>query len=187
MAIDKVFRDLRTSLRRANDRLQELRLTVVEDRPMTNDAVVVDNLEYAVEDLAGWLKEALDAAGAGVDASQIPADLDSVRRTLTTCQERFRRIEEVYAASLVSYEKLTDLASFASERRGEWTPWVASVKRGIDLCRYPLDESRVRLTECWQEIAERVGMTSISVHSTTIGQKIESPAGAGEIAHETIP
>jgi hypothetical protein len=174
MALEKIFREFTTALRRLNDRLQELRITVVEDRPVKNDAVVVDNLEYAVEDLAGWLQEALDGAGAGLKATATPPDLDAARRALAMCQERFRRIEDVFSSHLVSYERMADLTSFGSERRGEWPLWVASVKRGIDLCRHPLEDSRNRLAECWQEIAERVGMTNISVHNTSIGQKIDS-------------
>ena len=34
------------------------------------------------------------------------------------------------------------------------------------------------LAECWQEIAERVGMTNISVQNSSIGQKIGSAADA---------
>lgn len=183
MALEKVFRQFIVASRRLNDRLQELRITVVEDRPVKNDAILVDNLEYAVEDMSGWLKEALDAAGAGCDAAQAPADLDAVRGALGTCQERFRRMEDVFSSKLVSYEPMADLASFARERRGEWRLWVASVRRGIDLCRIPLDDSRNRLAECWQEIAERAGTTSISVRNTSVGQKFDSaaPGAAPEV------
>ena len=62
MALDKTFRELPAQLRRLRDRLQELEVTVVEDRPPANDAAIVDNFEYAVDDLRGWVEEALQAA-----------------------------------------------------------------------------------------------------------------------------
>jgi hypothetical protein len=187
MAIEKVLTELLRALTRFNDRVHELRITVVEDRPEKHDAVLVDNLEYAVEDLGGWLKEALDAAGAALGRAQQPAELDFVRRALGTCQDRFQRIENVFSSSLVSYERMADLTGFGSERRGEWPLWVASVKRGVDLCRQPLDDSRNCLTECWQEIAERAGMSSVSVQNTSIGQKFDCTAAeAAQLARPTM-
>jgi hypothetical protein len=55
---------------------------------------------------------------------------------------------------------------------------VTSVKQGIEHCRQPLDSSRERLAECWQDMAERAGTTSISVRTTNIGQKIAAPQPA---------
>jgi hypothetical protein len=62
------------------------------------------------------------------------------------------------------------------------------VKQGIEHCRPPLDGSRERLAECWQDMAERAGTTSISVRTTNIGQKIEAhqPAAAGSGADEWV-
>jgi len=81
-------------------------------------------------------------------------------------------IEQVFTANLVSYDRVSDLTTFGAERRGEWPSWVTSVKQGIDHCRFPLEEAGKALSECWQEIAERAGSTSISVQTTNIGQKI---------------
>jgi hypothetical protein len=67
-----------------------------------------------------------------------------------------------------------------SARRGEWLPWAASVKDGVEQCREPLEGVSKALAGCWQEIAERVGTTSISVQTSNIGQKIVTRAGAAE-------
>jgi hypothetical protein len=176
MALEKTFREFCTALQKLRDRVGELRLTVVVDRPSKNDAVVVDNLEYGVEDMLGWLNETIAAAKAAERAAGHPLDLEQARHALTTCQERFQRIEQVFSTNLVSYERMKDLTSFGSERRGEWPSWVTSVKQGIDHCRQPIEETRNYLAACWQEIAERVGMTSISVRTTNIGQKITTSA-----------
>jgi hypothetical protein len=180
MGLEKTFREFSGELHRLRDRLRELRLTVVEDRPARNDAVVVDNLEYAVEDLLGWVGEGLSFAKAAERGVGHPPDLDQARRQLAECQERLQRMDRVFSENLVSYERMKDLSSFGSERRGEWPSWVATVKKGIEHCRLPLENSRARLAECWQDMAERAGTTSISVRATAIGQKIAAPQPAAE-------
>jgi len=172
MALERTFRELPAQLRRLRDRLQELEVTVVEDRPQANQAVIVDSLEYAVADLRGWAEEALQAAEEAERAVGHPVDLGRARRALSTCQERFQRIERGFAANLVSYDRIKDLTNFGSERRREWPAWVTSVKQGIEHCREPIEGVGQALAECWQEIAERVGMTSVSVQATNIGQQI---------------
>ena len=174
MALEATFRELLSELRKLQDTLVAVRLTVVEDKPVRGDAALVDQFEDTILDIMGTLEEGLKAARSAQKAVELPTNLDNARRALTICQERFHRIEKQFATELVSYEKLKDLASLGSERRGEWLPWSNSVKEGIEQCRQPLDGASKALAACWQEIAERVGMTSVSVQSTNIGQKIVS-------------
>src|SRR5262249_15350540 len=91
MALEKALQRFTTSLLRFYDRVGELRLTAVVDRPEKNDAVVVDTIEYAVEDMIGWLGEAVQEARAAEKAAGHPPDLDQARRAIANCQERFRR------------------------------------------------------------------------------------------------
>jgi hypothetical protein len=174
MPLETTFQDLSTELRKLHDTLVAVRLTVVEDKPVRGEAALVDHLEDTILDMMGLLDEAIKAARAAQKAVGNVTDLNRARRALTVCQQRFHGIERQFADELVSYEKLKDLASLGSERRGEWLPWSNSVKEGIEQCRQPLDGVSKSLTACWQEIAERVGMTSISVQATNIGQKIVS-------------
>jgi hypothetical protein len=102
-------------------------------------------------------------------------DIDRARHALTGCQEKFQRVEQAFSAKLVSYESMKDLTRFGRERRGEWRSWVAAVKQGIERCRPPLQGAAEALVDCWKEIAERVGMTSVSVCTTSIGQNIAIP------------
>jgi hypothetical protein len=178
MALEKTFREFSTQLRRLRDRLQELRVTVVEDKPPANDAIIVDNFEYAVEDLLGWLSEGLEAAKKAEKAAGYPVNMEQARRALSTCQEQFQRVEQCFTANLISYERVNDLTSFGSERRGEWPSWVTSVKQGIEQCRHPLKEAGRALGECWQELAERAGTMHVSVQTTNIGQEIKTPVTA---------
>src|SRR5437763_15992810 len=115
MALEKTFRKFSTGVRRLLDRLQELRVTVVEDRPSRNDAVIVDTLEYAVEDLLGWLRETLQAADKAECAVVHPRELNDARRELTRCQEQFHRVEQEFGTNLVSYERVKNLTSFGKE------------------------------------------------------------------------
>ena len=172
MALEATFRELSIQLRKLSDTLLALRLTVGEDKPLKGEAALVDSLEDAILDLMGLLDECLKAARAAQKAVGYPLDLDAARRALAKLQGSFHRIEQQFSADLVSYEKLTDLANLGNERRGEWIPWTGSVKHGLEQCRQPLDGASKALAACWQEIAERVGMTSISVQATNIGQKV---------------
>jgi hypothetical protein len=178
MPLEKTFRDHTTGLRKLRDRVQELRMTVVEDPPRHRSAAIVESYEYAVEDLLGWVNEALEAAMEAEVSVGEQVDLGAARWSLAVCQDTFHRIERVFSTNLVSYEKMKDLSSFGNERRGEWSAWTATVKLGIDHCREPLDDSRNALAACWQELAERAGGTTVSVRTTNIGQQITTPMEA---------
>jgi hypothetical protein len=185
--LEATFQDLFTGLRKLRDMLVAVRLTVVEDKPVRSEAALVDHLEDTILDIMGRLDEALKAARVAQKAVANVTDLNGARRALTVCQDRFHRIERQFAQELISYEKLKDLAALGSERRGEWLPWSNSVKQGIEQCRQPLDQVSKALAVCWEEIAERVGMTSVSVQATNIGQKIVSRVEEGaDLAHEGI-
>jgi multidrug resistance efflux pump len=183
MALEKTFREFTTQLRRVHDRLEELRVTVVEDKPRANDAVIVDRFEYAVEDLFGAVDEISAAAGEAQRAVGYPLDIEQARQALTRCQEQFHKFEQGFNAHLVSYERIKDLTTFGTERRGEWPSWVASVKQGIEQCREPVEAAGRCLAECWAELAERVGTMSVAINSTNIGQKIIRPLKE-EMLHE---
>lgn len=177
MALEKTFRQLSAWLCRLCDRLEELQVTVVEDRPAQDDAVVVDRIENTVTDLLGWVKETIAAAKKAEAATGHPVDIDQARRSLAICQEKFHLVDRGFSAGLVSYERVSDLTGFGRERRGEWPSWVASVRQGIEHCRRPLEEAGGALAECWQEIAEKVGLPSVSVRTVAIGQKIDNGEG----------
>jgi hypothetical protein len=175
MALEKTFRELTGQLRTLRDRLEELRVTVVEDRPRKNDAALVDDLEYTVEDVLGWLHDTLKNSARAEQAVGHPMDLEQARQSLARCQDLFHCVDQAFGAKLVSYERLKDLTGFAGERKGEWPSWASSVKQGIEQSAPALEQSRKALAECWEEIAEKAGTTSISVRATNVGQTIVAP------------
>lgn len=149
-----------------------LRLTVSEDKPLKGESVLVDRLEDSILDAMGFLEECLKESGIALQAAGYPGDMDRVRRALITCQERFHHVERGFASELVSYERQRDLATLTERRGGAWLSWGKTVKHGLEECRSPMEAVSSALAGCWQEIAERVGVTSVSVRTTNIGQKI---------------
>ena len=188
MALEKTFQELSKQLHRFRDRLFEMRLTVVEDRPETNEPAIADHFEDAVEDLRGWLEDALCAATDGERRVGHPVDLDGARRSLLQCQKQFDRIDERFFSGIASYEKLDDLNNVGRNRNSEWTAWANAVRQGLDHCRQQIEEARSALKACWQEIAERVGTTNVSITATNIGQKIvTAEAEAKDLMEEVLP
>lgn len=175
MALEATFRELSLSLHRFHDGLNTLHLTM-GDTPHDDESALAEGLENTILDMIGTLHEARTSAVQARKAVGQP-DLDRARRALTLCQERFHQIEKMFASELVSYEKLSELARLASERRA-WIPWASTVKMGIEQCREPLEQASRALAACWGELAERLGMVNISMHSTNIGQKIHVPKPA---------
>jgi hypothetical protein len=86
MTLEAAFEDLCMLLEKLHEGFIGLRTTVVEDRPLDGDSVLVDVFGDAAEELLGWLDEALVAAGEGRQAATYPIDLERARRALTTCQ-----------------------------------------------------------------------------------------------------
>jgi hypothetical protein len=175
VALEKMFQELTDCLRRLRDNLLALQLTIREDLPPQGAVALVDQFGDAVDDSLGWLEESLAAAVEAHQAVEHPLDIHQARRALANCQELFHRVAQRFVSDLVSYEKLKDLTGFGRSRRGEWLSWVRSVKDGLEECRQPIDEVSRALLACWQEIAERAGMTSVSVQATNIGQQITTP------------
>jgi hypothetical protein len=175
MALEATFRDLSVCLHQLHDALNGLQVTV-GDKPPDDEAALADGTESVVLDMTGTLHEARRAAINARRAVGHPVDLDRARRALAICQERFHRIEQQFAADLVSYEKLKELARLGNERRREWLPWANSVKQGIEQVRQPLEAVSLALARCWQELAERLGTMSISMQATNVGQQIKMPA-----------
>lgn len=171
MALENTFRALFVHTGKLYDMLNAVLLTV-GDKPPRPGAALADALENSILDMMGHLQEARGEAQKAQKAVSAQIDLDRARRALAKCQENFHRVEQQFSTELVSYEKLKDLASLGSTRGGEWVHWANSMKHGIEQCRGPLEETANALTACWQELAERVGTTNISVSTRNIGQKI---------------
>jgi hypothetical protein len=186
VALEATFRGLSVCLHHLHDALNELQVTL-GDKPPDDESALADGVETAVLDMLGTLHETRRAALNGRKAVGHPPDLDRARRALALSQERFHRIEQQFASDLTSYERLKELERLGNERRA-WLPWSSTVKRGIELCRQPLEQTSAALASCWQELAERLGTMSISMQATNVGQQIKMPASvAVDLEAEGVP
>ena len=82
MALEAIFRELFSELRKLKDTLVAVRLTVVEDKPVTGEAALVDHMEDTILDIMGSLDEALKAARSAPTArvSRTVGSLDNPQR-----------------------------------------------------------------------------------------------------------
>ncbi|HXG90951.1 MAG TPA: hypothetical protein VNN73_01105 [Blastocatellia bacterium] len=184
MALEGSFKELSARFNGLRDGLIEFRTSVL-DKPAEGDVVLVDLLGDAADDLLGWIEEASEACAEARHALSYPIDLDRARRALVTCQEKFNLAAQRFSSDLVVYERIAELTSLGEERKGEWLVWANSVKEAMELCRQPFYETSEALFLCWQELAERIGMNSVSVQATNIGQQIRVPS-ADEAVREGV-
>ncbi len=184
MALEATFHHLSADLLKLREALLELHLTVAEDRPLKGASAFVERFSDAIEDMRGLVEDARLAAAEGGQAVGRPVDLDRARRALATAHEKCNRLARQYALDLVSYQRVDQLTRLGRERGGEWQAWASSVKEGLERCRQPLDNVNEAFFQCWQEIAERVGMNSVSVQATNIGQQIVAPESERAIQEE---
>jgi hypothetical protein len=170
MALDTAFQGLCLQSQKLSDATLGLRVTIM-DKPLQGDVLLVDSFSDAADDMLGLIEELSIVATDGQQATGHPVDMDRVRRALVTCQERYNELNERFTTQ-TSYDSIAELRHFGRQRGGEWHAWAGSVKESLDRCREPLSAVNQALFECWKEFAERVGLFSVSVQTTSIGQHI---------------
>ncbi len=179
MSLRTEFQSLYAQLERLDEALTGLR-TVIDDRPPKGDRVLLlDAFGDAVEDTLGWLEETLTVVAPLVQTAQPKGDaqfdVNAARQALIFSQEQFNRIMNRFMFDLVSYDRVAQLIQLGRERRGEWQAWAGVVKQELEGCQQHLYDTNQALFRCWLEIAERIGMSSVSVQTTTIGQQVTVP------------
>lgn len=179
MSLRTEFQSLYAQLESLNETLSNLRTAIDDHPPKGTSVLLLDAFGDAVEDTLGWLEEALGLVVPLMQASeQRPAsdfDMNRARQALVICQEHFNRIMSRFMFDLVSYDKVAQLMQLGRERRGEWQAWAVMVKQELEGCQQHLYDTNQALFRCWLEIAERIGMNSVSVQTTTIGQQVTVP------------
>jgi hypothetical protein len=181
VAIEAEFQHLVGKFAAVREAFAGLRLTAVEDRPLRDEVLLVERLADAVDDLIGWLDEALAAAGDAQKAARHPLDGYRACKALALANDRFIQLEYKFFSAGVSYEELNELTRFGQRRGREWLGWTRSVIAALEQCRAPVRELDEALLHCWRELAERLGTSTVSVQTTNIGQQISAAAvAAGE-------
>jgi hypothetical protein len=185
MALDDSVENLVRRLKDLGDAISVFQWAAVEDRPRQGDSVLIDIVGAIADDLLGLTREARKSAADTRKALGPPPDFDRVRRLVTTCQEQSNGLSQRIGSELLTYDRIAELKQLGRERRGSWQAWSTEVTRSIERCREPLQEVNTALFLCWREIAERAGMTSVSVQTTTIGQKVTVAADRTEARDRT--
>lgn len=183
MSLRTEFQNLRTQQERLHEVFSDLR-RLLDDHPSQGDKVVLlDSFGDVVEDLLGWLEESSqtctpllspDPAGRNNDF-----DPNLARQALVVCQDLHNRQMHRVLTDLVSYDKVAQLLQFGRERGGEWQSWARGIKLEFETCQQHLYLTNQVMFRCWVELAEWIGMTSISVQATSVGQQITvTPRGS---------
>ena len=181
MALGKTIQQLSFHLGRLHTAWKDLCITVTEDQPRANTAAVVEKLGAATEDLRGMLEEMQATVADAVRAVSYPLDLERAYQALIVSQDRFHLIRHGFYNELISYENLSVLSAFASERAGEWPGWIAMVKSGLEDCREAMEKVDRSLAESWQEVAEKLLGVSLVTRVATASQQIMPIPGVSEI------
>ncbi len=174
MTIEATFNSLLGNFGALRESLQNLRLTVVEDRPLREGVVIVDRMGDAIDDLSGWLEEGSEGARQAAKAANYPFDGPRAIQGLRDASTRFVRIREKFFFGLASYPQVADLIRLGKSRGREWRAWSGSVKEALDQTGRAISELDQVLLGAWQELAERVSASSVSVRTTNIGQQIST-------------
>ncbi|HSY69204.1 MAG TPA: hypothetical protein VK813_11210, partial [Edaphobacter sp.] len=88
MSVGETFGDLGLGLKRLQDVVDALHMTIAEDRPAGGGSMVVDAIESETLDLLGLIQEARDGVSDAEKGLRSAPDLDATRRALVLCQKR---------------------------------------------------------------------------------------------------
>ena len=174
MTLEASFDDLDARFQPLRDAVSYVRVIACEDKPATEATALVDLFCDAADDLLGFFEDAAGAAAAGRKATQYPVDVESARHSLTRCQKSFNDFSHRMESDLLSAHRLTQLTTFGTEHGGECGAWSDVLKEALDRCKQPSFDVHQALFVCWQELTERIGINTVSVITTNIGQRIES-------------
>ena len=179
MSLRMEFQSLGAQLERLHEVYSDLR-RLLDDHPAHgNSVLLIDAFGDAVEDLLGWLEESLQRCAPLLPSeprnSEKDFDANVARQALSISQDLFNRQMHRFLFDLVSYDKVAQLLQLGRERGGEWQTWAKGIKLELESCQQHLYLTNQALFRCWLEIAECIGMTSVSVRATNIGQQITVP------------
>ncbi|MDS4011692.1 MAG: hypothetical protein RKK15_09855 [Defluviicoccus sp.] len=159
MAIESTFFELREGHERLMEGLKALRTTVIEDKPLYGDVVLVDDLGNAVDDLLGWLEEGLATVRDAQAAVAHPSDLARAAGSLGKAHDRLLLLLRRFFGETIAYRRLNALAQFGAARGGEWQAWLEVVFAALRQCEESLLDMQDSFLRCWQDLTERLPAT----------------------------
>jgi hypothetical protein len=188
VALETVFAELQHRLRMLQEALEGLGTTVDEDRPTRDDVIVASRMSDDLLAARGLLEEVLAAADEATETIVYPLDGERARRALIVCQQRFQRFAHAFSFELTGFDRLDDLTSVGRERGREWLDWVSVVKQALEQSRMLSEDVTDGLSLCWQELAERIATTSVSIRNTVVAQQVTAAElQDNALAREGVP
>jgi hypothetical protein len=198
MGIEHAFQLLCEQLRLLKEALDELQLNVSGDyhpqsqsqQRIDGDSVreqaplPVQQLGDSVSELQGIIEEAQHAAEGADRAVHYPRRLLDAQLALIVIQRCMNGALKTFFEDVSAYEAMQTLIVMGRRKGGKWPEWVALVKTVIEACRAPLYETFQALSECWQELADKLSAKGISLQTTNIGQQITTREIQEKAAHE---
>jgi hypothetical protein len=141
------------------------------DKPKRDDIALVHILSEGADTLHGWLADALEQAGEAERSVAPPVDLDRARAALAAVNEAAFRADDAFA-ELLPFARVAEVLAVPTERGDAWRDWSFDVIEAATHCREQLDQLARALFACWQELAERTAIGSVSVQQTNIGRQV---------------
>ena len=199
MALERAFQLMSEQLRLLKEAVDELQLNVSGDyhpesqseRRINGDAgreeapLPVQQMADAVSELQGAIDEAQHAAAAAERAARYPRRLLETHLALVLIQRRLNGILRIFLEEVNAYETMQTLLVMGHRKGGKWPAWVALVKSVIEACRPPLYETFQAVSECWQELTDKLSAKTISLQMTNIGRQITSGKIPEQAGHES--
>lgn len=137
-----------------------LQIMVTEDHPKANNVALVEIISHPVDDMLGWLDEALEA-GKLLQHAVLQNDPAQTRQYLAASQGLFERVMRTFFADLASYARMADLSHLGRSRGGLWRQWTVSVRRTVEAHHLALLEANQACFTCWMELTERYSTESL--------------------------
>jgi hypothetical protein len=198
MAIERAFQLMCERLRLLKEAVDELHLNVsgdyhpespsqqrVDGDPGREQAPLpVQQLADAVSELQGAIEEAQHAAARAERTVRYPRRLLETQLALIVIQRCMNGVLTILLEDVSAYETMQTLIVMGRRKGGKWPEWVALVKTVIEACRAPLYETFQAISECWQELADKLSANAISLQTTNIGQQITTRETQEKAAHE---
>jgi hypothetical protein len=175
MTLEAAFKDMSERWQALHERLeQDLLWAALETKPDEEHSLASRYVDGITDLVAEARQAAADSRGLAVG----PPSVTLASRGMLAAQRHFTRVARRLSADLLAYSRLRKLRRFGRERGGAWKDWAGEVHRALERCRQPLADLDAAMLQCWEELAERVGMTVVSVQTSGVGQQFNVPAGA---------
>jgi hypothetical protein len=175
MTIEAAFQKLAATFGVVREELENLSLTVIEDRPASDAELPIERLGDLTVELRGWAEEGLASAVAASREAAHPANLRAASTGLLLANQSFIRLKHRFFDEAAAHHAIDRLRRASRARGGEWLSWSQSVIRALNACRPLLHELDKILLDTWEELVERLANRSVSLQATSIGQQITSP------------